>query len=121
MRINHRGNRPLDVLAMQVLLAGTQRCARPGRLRRHDATQAAVLLQPQRIPRGRGVLGRLAGLVRMVATWSEHWRVTDALSAMSDRELADIGLSRSEIGRVFDPKFIPESVRARVRREAAII
>ena len=31
--------------------------------------------------------------------------VLDELSMLSDRELADIGLSRSELSRVFDTKF----------------
>lgn len=51
----------------------------------------------------------------MVTTWPERRRVTDALSAMSDRELADIGLNHSEIQCVFDPEF----VRTRVCRDAA--
>lgn len=31
--------------------------------------------------------------------------VIDELSSLSDRELADIGLNRSELGRVFDVRF----------------
>ena len=31
--------------------------------------------------------------------------VTNELAALTDRELADIGLSRSDLGRVFDPRF----------------
>lgn len=31
--------------------------------------------------------------------------VTSELAALTDRELADIGLNRSDLGRVFDPRF----------------
>lgn len=31
--------------------------------------------------------------------------VLNELSTLTDRELADIGLHRSELGRVFDPRF----------------
>ena len=34
--------------------------------------------------------------------------VIDELNTLSDRELADIGLNRSDLGRVFDPRFIRE-------------
>ena len=33
--------------------------------------------------------------------------VIDELRMLSDRELADIGLSRAELGHVFDPRFTP--------------
>ena len=32
--------------------------------------------------------------------------VMNELASLSDRELADIGLHRAEMGRVFDPKFV---------------
>ncbi len=32
--------------------------------------------------------------------------VIDELNMLSDRELADIGLNRSELGRVFDARFV---------------
>ncbi len=41
--------------------------------------------------------------------------VLDELAVLSDRELADIGLSRAELGRVFDPAF------AKSRRSADAI
>ena len=37
--------------------------------------------------------------------------VLDELSALSDRELADIGLNRNELSRVFDPQFAKQRER----------
>ena len=37
--------------------------------------------------------------------------VIDELSMLSDRELADIGLQRGELSRVFDPRFIGNRAR----------
>ena len=48
---------------------------------------------------------------------AEFWRrraVLDELSMLNDRELADIGLNRSELGNVFDQKF------ARARRDGVV-
>jgi uncharacterized protein YjiS (DUF1127 family) len=39
---------------------------------------------------------------RAVAEYPRRRRVMDELSMLTDRELADIGLSRGDIGRVFD-------------------
>jgi uncharacterized protein YjiS (DUF1127 family) len=38
----------------------------------------------------------------------ERRRVIRELEAMSDRELTDLGISRYDIPRVFDPKFTAE-------------
>ena len=38
--------------------------------------------------------------------------VLDELSMLSDHELADIGLSRVDLGRVFDPSFAAERARS---------
>lgn len=40
-----------------------------------------------------------------VMAWPERHRTYENLRALSDRELADIGLTRGDIGRVFDPDF----------------
>lgn len=37
--------------------------------------------------------------------------VLDELSTLTDRELADIGLNRAELGQVFDPRFAQARVR----------
>ena len=54
--------------------------------------------RPTFLDRMRGVLAHIAALPRRRA-------VIDELSMLSDRELADIGLSRADVGRVFDRRF----------------
>jgi uncharacterized protein YjiS (DUF1127 family) len=41
-----------------------------------------------------------SNLIRMVRMWRDYDRSVRELSRLGDRELADIGLSRSEITRV---------------------
>jgi uncharacterized protein YjiS (DUF1127 family) len=41
-----------------------------------------------------------SNLIRMIRMWRDYDRSVRALSRLGDRELADIGLSRSEIPRV---------------------
>ena len=106
MRINEPQRRALP--------AGPEWGAATARLRRRAAAHAVVPSRSRQRSLSRMVQRHLARLIRMVATWPERQRTLAALSAMSDRELADIGLSRSEIGHVFGPEF----VRDRVRRAA---
>ena len=54
----------------------------------------------------RGMFSRLAALGQWVAETPRRRAVLDELSALSDYELADIGLSRNSISRVFDPTFV---------------
>jgi uncharacterized protein YjiS (DUF1127 family) len=52
--------------------------------------------------------GLAAWLSRQVAAfvaWRRDNEAAGELSAMSDRELLDIGMSRADLGRVFDPAF----------------
>lgn len=42
----------------------------------------------------------LASLVRLIREWKRYNRSVVELSRLGDRELADIGISRSEIQRV---------------------
>ncbi|MDE2005945.1 MAG: DUF1127 domain-containing protein [Rhodospirillales bacterium] len=60
-------------------------------------------------------LGRFALLARAVvgtgsrlAAWSRRRAAIAELSGMNERELADIGITRSDIARVADPSFIDE-------------
>jgi uncharacterized protein YjiS (DUF1127 family) len=58
--------------------------------------------------RDAGKGGLAAWLSRQVATfvaWRRDNEAAGELSAMSDRELLDIGLSRADVGRVFNPAF----------------
>lgn len=50
------------------------------------------------LDRVRAVLAGIAALPRRRA-------VIDELNMLTDRELADIGLSRADVSRVFDPRF----------------
>jgi uncharacterized protein YjiS (DUF1127 family) len=57
-------------------------------------------------------IGLLRGIGRFLATlgttlleFPERRATFERLRALSDRELADIGLSRSDLARVFDPDF----------------
>lgn len=47
----------------------------------------------------------VATLAEAVAAWPARRRAYEELRALTDRELADIGLARGEIGRVFEPGF----------------
>ncbi len=68
--------------------------------------------QGTRLPRPRRRRGTFSRLLRGLADWvaaiRERQAVLDQLSAMSDRDLADIGLSRGQIHAVFDPEFLQE-------------
>ena len=50
-----------------------------------------------------------------VLAWLRQWRqrrqVVSELALMSDRELSDIGLSRADLPRVFDPAFASDHAR----------
>lgn len=44
----------------------------------------------------------LSALLAAFAAWREKRATVRELEAMSDRDLADIGLNRADIGRIFD-------------------
>lgn len=60
-----------------------------------------------------GTIGRVARraaaavaeLVETVATWPRRQQTYENLARLTDRELADIGLTRGDIARVFDEDF----------------
>jgi uncharacterized protein YjiS (DUF1127 family) len=54
---------------------------------------------------GPGLLARIGAAVRWLVEIPKRQAVMDELSMMSDHELADIGLTRAELPRVFDPAF----------------
>lgn len=49
---------------------------------------------------------RPAGLFARIAAFFEREATFDELARMTDRELADIGLARSDVSRVYDPAFL---------------
>jgi uncharacterized protein YjiS (DUF1127 family) len=56
----------------------------------------------------RGLVARIRAALRWIIEMPKRRSVLDELSMLSDYELADIGLSRSELPRVFDPAFAAE-------------
>lgn len=52
-----------------------------------------------------GLRAAVARLFRAIADMPRRRAVLDELANLSDRELADVGLSRHDLSRVFDPAF----------------
>jgi uncharacterized protein YjiS (DUF1127 family) len=52
-----------------------------------------------------GLAGWLGRQVAAFQTWRRNQQALAEISMMSDYELADIGLTRSDMHRVFDPEF----------------
>ena len=57
-------------------------------------------------PASNGIWSRVKKAVRFVADLPLRHATMLELSDMSDRELADIGLQRNELDRVFDEEFV---------------
>ena len=57
------------------------------------------------VARKGGLAAWLSHQVTAFVAWRRDSEAVGELSAMSDRELMDIGLNRSDTGRVFDPAF----------------
>ena len=54
---------------------------------------------------GQLMMARVTRAVKDLVALPQRRAVLDELSMLNDRELADIGLSRAELGRVFDHRF----------------
>lgn len=52
-----------------------------------------------------GVGHAFAALGAAVVTWPQRRATYESLRSLTDRELADIGLTRGEISKVFEPEF----------------
>ena len=55
----------------------------------------------------------LTHVMETFAAWRRRQAVVQELAMMSDRELADIGLSRADLPRVFDPAFAEQHAYGR--------
>jgi uncharacterized protein YjiS (DUF1127 family) len=64
-------------------------------------------------PSEHGAGGWLRKLMSAVAEWHQRQAVLREMQTMSDRELSDIGLSRADLTRVFDPAFAADYTRGR--------
>jgi len=70
---------------------------------------AAPLVKPQ----DRKTATWVARLLAKLVEWRHRRRVIAEMAMMTDHELADIGLSRADLGRVFDPAFVADYTRGR--------
>jgi uncharacterized protein YjiS (DUF1127 family) len=60
-----------------------------------------------------GLVPRFAAVIDWILELPRRRAVIAELSALSDHELADIGLARNEVARVFDPAFTASRPAAR--------
>ena len=63
---------------------------------------------------GRSLADGLAFLVSKVTAWASKQVTLAEMDSMSDRELADIGLNRADVPRVFENEFVADHARGRV-------
>lgn len=90
-------NAPLTKEQIALLMSGTVTHRTPAVETTHPAA-------PNLFARMKLAAARLMELPRRRA-------VLDELSTLTDRELADIGLNRAELGQVFDPRFAAARAR----------
>src|SRR6185437_17166735 len=64
-------------------------------------------------PRPRGVGQWFAAFGAAVGAWRQRHAVLQEMQLMTDRELSDIGLSRADLTRVFEPTFAADHARGR--------
>jgi uncharacterized protein YjiS (DUF1127 family) len=69
----------------------------------------------QPAPRGllRQIGDGLASLAHGIRNWADQQATLSEMGMMSDRELSDIGLTRTDVPRVFDPSFVTDHARGR--------
>jgi uncharacterized protein YjiS (DUF1127 family) len=62
---------------------------------------------PEQLPQAEepGVFARVGSALRWLIDMPRRRHVMGELSALSEHELADIGLSRADVANVFDPNF----------------
>ena len=67
----------------------------------YDDAPAVSFVRAQK-QRAKGWLSRL---LAKFAEWQHRRAIMQEMAMMTDRELSDIGLSRSDLPRIFDPAF----------------
>ena len=75
---------------------------------RYEEPQATRVNRPSG-----GAKSWFSRFVSAVAEWHQRQAVLQEMQSMTDRELSDIGLSRSDLPRVFDPSFAVDHSRSR--------
>jgi uncharacterized protein YjiS (DUF1127 family) len=74
----------------------------------YDAPPARVAVVPSL-----GIGKWLSRFMAAIADWRRRQAVMREMETLTDRELADIGLSRADLPRVFDPGFAADHARGR--------
>lgn len=74
----------------------------------YDEPPATVVKTPRT-----GVAHWLSRAVAAFAAWRRRQAVLQEMSMLTERELADIGLSRADLPRVFDPASAADHARGR--------
>ena len=64
-------------------------------------------------PGASGIRQWFAAFVAAVSAWRQRQAVLQEMQLMTDRELSDIGLSRVDLTRVFEPTFAADHARGR--------
>jgi uncharacterized protein YjiS (DUF1127 family) len=64
-------------------------------------------------PERRGLWARIRAALAWIAEAPKRRAVYEELSMLSDHELADIGLSRTDVPHIFDPAFAAERAATR--------
>jgi uncharacterized protein YjiS (DUF1127 family) len=74
----------------------------------YDEPPARVVVVPSL-----GIGKWLSRFVAAIADWRRRQAVMREMETLTDRELADIGLTRADLPRVFDPGFAVDHARGR--------
>ena len=90
----------------------------PNSLTHYFKDEPEYLVVPE--PAGSGLFAKIGAAVRWIVSLPARRSVMDELNSLSDHELSDIGLSRSELTRVFDADFAAERGRLAGRRSAGM-
>ena len=85
----------------------------PPKMLSYHATWDDADYEPQVPLRRRGPVTRLvAALIARLKVVSSQRAASSEMAAMSDREFADMGITRCDVTRVLDAEFVPDHQRA---------